>query len=634
MKNALPDSESAPSLDEFHQENTQMDSLVGSLKKRDHLLLNNGSLNQLKIEQGNQSYPLNNINSPLSPPIISAASLPHPGNKLNNIESNYNNNFSPISANSSVNNNIKPVLTSPSKHNHVLPSRSLSHQNGQQQQQPLLVQQQLQQQIPHQYNHTHSQAHSHSHLQNHILNHEHGHHNHYDNQSQSRDSSHNSNQDDSHNLHHQFTGKLNLENIDRNDNSFKPKLSTNGSYSPLLSNAGGINVHTAIQPNTSIFRMVFSIIPVVQSYVLDVATNNATRKVFLYLLLNLSFTGVEFFYGWASGSLGLTADAVHMLFDSTALIMSLIAGVISKWPPSDSFPFAFKKVEILTGFLNALALLYASVEVVHEAIHRFFHPEPLGHTSVFIVSVLGLIVNIIGIFAFDHGLAHHGHDHGHGHDHCHSHSHGHNHGPFNDHKNDDDHVNIHHNHHDHHDHHDHHNHEHGSDLIMQGMYLHVLADTLGSVAVVISTILSWSFGFDWADPFCSILIAWLTVLTTWPLLKKSSCMLLDHIPASIDIEQAKQRIGSIIKSISVETNHSIEIIDLDVRFWSLSSNSHAGNVKLIVKSNLFSGLPLASVNINEGNLSASTLNRITKAIESLLINDLDSIYCAVQVEYK
>jgi zinc transporter 5/7 len=73
-------------------------------------------------------------------------------------------------------------------------------------------------------------------------------------------------------------------------------------------------------------------------------------------------------------------------------------------------------VEILTGFLNCAALFFAAGTIVFEAIERLFEPQDIKGEKLFLISVLGLLVNIVGIFAFDHGGMHHHHHH---HDHAH-----------------------------------------------------------------------------------------------------------------------------------------------------------------------------------------------------------------------
>jgi zinc transporter 5/7 len=129
-----------------------------------------------------------------------------------------------------------------------------------------------------------------------------------------------------------------------------------------------------------------------------------------------------------------------MLFDSTAIICSLIASVVASWPATDEWPFGFHRVETMAGFVNALALFFASGHILIEAIERLWEPVELKTGKLIVVAVLGLIVNIgifksftlVGIFAFDHGMlhAHHGHhDHSHNHhdEHDHQHDHGHHH---------------------------------------------------------------------------------------------------------------------------------------------------------------------------------------------------------------
>ncbi|KAJ2466757.1 hypothetical protein EV174_006489, partial [Coemansia sp. RSA 2320] len=212
-----------------------------------------------------------------------------------------------------------------------------------------------------------------------------------------------------------------------------------------------------------------------------IMSDSESRSIFMFLLLNLSYMFVQIVYGYLSNSLGLISDAIHMLFDCMALAIGLIAAVMSKWPPSESFTFGYDRIEILSGFSNGVFLMLISVSIFFEAIERLIHPPEMNTHRLLLVSFGGLVVNLFGMAAFGHHHHHgsHGgggcshsqenHEHGH-HDHSHDHSH------------------------DHHDHHDHshshsHGHEHRRSQNMQGVFLHVMADTLGSVGVIISTLL-------------------------------------------------------------------------------------------------------------------------------------------------
>lgn len=73
--------------------------------------------------------------------------------------------------------------------------------------------------------------------------------------------------------------------------------------------------------------------------------------------LNFSFMTVQAFYGYVTDSLGLLSDSIHMFFDCVALMVGLLAAVLSKWPRSQRFPYGFGKIETLSGFANGILLM-------------------------------------------------------------------------------------------------------------------------------------------------------------------------------------------------------------------------------------------------------------------------------------
>lgn len=134
-----------------------------------------------------------------------------------------------------------------------------------------------------------------------------------------------------------------------------------------------------------------------------------------------------------------------------------------------------------------------SVEIVYEAIERLLSGSEMHRIAeLLVVSAAGLAVNLVGIMAFDH--AHHGHSHGHDHGHSHSHA----------------------------------------NENMHGIFLHILADTLGSVAVVISTILVQLYGWPGFDPIASCLIAILIFASAIPLVSSTAKTLLLTLPADVE----------------------------------------------------------------------------------------------------
>ncbi|KAL3210991.1 hypothetical protein MRX96_008498 [Rhipicephalus microplus] len=142
------------------------------------------------------------------------------------------------------------------------------------------------------------------------------------------------------------------------------------------------------------FRLIFS--------------DKASRNLFLFLILNLSFAFVELLYGVWTNSLGLISDSFHMFFDCTALLAGLAASVITKWRANERFSYGYVRAEVLAGFVNGLFLLFIAFFIFSEAVERAIEPPEVKHERLFIVSVLGFLVNLVGIFAFQHGHSHGG----------------------------------------------------------------------------------------------------------------------------------------------------------------------------------------------------------------------------------
>jgi zinc transporter 5/7 len=130
------------------------------------------------------------------------------------------------------------------------------------------------------------------------------------------------------------------------------------------------------------------------------------------------------------------------------------------------------------------------VEIIYEAVERLSSGSEMQRIGeLLVVSIAGLAVNLVGIFSFEHGH-HHGHDHGH-------------------------------------------DHSHGNEN-MHGIFLHILADTLGSVAVVISTILVHYSGWSGYDPLASCFIAILIFASAVPLVTSTAKSLLLTLPADTE----------------------------------------------------------------------------------------------------
>ncbi|KAM4629434.1 zinc transporter 7 isoform 4-T5 [Polymixia lowei] len=289
-----------------------------------------------------------------------------------------------------------------------------------------------------------------------------------------------------------------------------------------------------------------------------------------------------------------------MFFDCTALLAGLAASVISRWRSNDSFSYGYVRAEVLAGFVNGLFLIFTAFFIFSEGVERALEPPDVHHERLLPVSVAGLLVNLVGIFVFQHGG--HGHSHGdeghghshslfngsvnhghsysaqdhrdkHGHGHGHSHEgHGHSHGGHS-------HGGHSHGGHSHEEPHCHDEHQHtpgkgSSKQILEGVFLHIVADTLGSIGVIISALLMQKYDLMIADPICSMLISILIGVSVVPLLRESIGILMQRTPPGLDhtLPQCYQRVQQLQGVYNLQEPH----------FWTLCTDVYIGTLKLLV----------------------------------------------------
>ena len=244
-----------------------------------------------------------------------------------------------------------------------------------------------------------------------------------------------------------------------------------------------------------------------------------TRKLFLYFILNLAFMAVEVGYGFFSNSLGLISDGFHMLFDCFGLFVGLCAAFVSRWEGNSVFTYGYGRVQTLSCLVNCVSLVVISATIFLESLHRFFHKAEMHGSRLLSLSIAGLLVNLVGVFSFHGGCDSDNSDF---HQHltttswqcttkkqkrCYAAASGNN--------------TLHHHHH-----HNHHQLHGGSDENMRSVFLHILADTLSSIGLIISSYFVQHRGWTIADPVCSLLISTLIFTSVLPLLRLSWCVLL------------------------------------------------------------------------------------------------------------
>ncbi len=227
------------------------------------------------------------------------------------------------------------------------------------------------------------------------------------------------------------------------------------------------------------------------------------------LLLTLAFTAVEIAGGIWTGSLALLADAGHMVSDNVAIVLALVAVTLARRPSTPTRSFGLQRAEILAAFVNGLTLVLVSGWIVWEAIQRFGDaPEILGGWML-VVALVGLLVNVLAATI----LIRSGRE----------------------------------------------------SLNVEAALRHVVADLLGSGAVLVAALVIVTTGWTLVDPLVSIGIAFLIVASAWGVLRDSTSILMEATPSGIDAEAVAAAI------VDVEGVTSVH----DLHVWRITSGFDA-----------------------------------------------------------
>ncbi|MBE0474013.1 cation diffusion facilitator family transporter [Rhodoferax sp.] len=207
---------------------------------------------------------------------------------------------------------------------------------------------------------------------------------------------------------------------------------------------------------------------------------NFNRAFAIGIVLNVVFVAIEAFYGWRVNSLALLADAGHNLSDVAGLVLAWGGALAVKLRPNARHTYGWRRATILAAFANALLLLLVMGGLVWEAIGRLMSGDVSLQeqgVTIMVVAGIGIVINTATALLFIHD---------------------------------------------------------GDDLNIRGAFLHMAADALVSVGVVVAGALTLWMGWVWLDPVVSLGIAGVILWSTWDLFKQSLHMLFDGVPDSVD----------------------------------------------------------------------------------------------------
>ncbi len=232
---------------------------------------------------------------------------------------------------------------------------------------------------------------------------------------------------------------------------------------------------------------------------------NATVKTLVIaVIITFIFAGVEGIAGWLAHSLALLSDAGHMLADSLTLILAAIAAWVAAHPPSKRHSYGLGRAEVIAALTSSVFILFVVVGIAVEAVRRLQNPEPVAGFAVMLVAFIGLVVNILVAYILSRGE---------------------------------------------------------KTLNTRAALLHVLGDLLGSVAAIIAGAVIYFTGWDPIDPILSMAICVLILISSFKILRDTFVVLMEGVPAHIDLNQVGIELAKIKHVKSVH----------DLHIWTLSS---------------------------------------------------------------
>lgn len=245
-------------------------------------------------------------------------------------------------------------------------------------------------------------------------------------------------------------------------------------------------------------------------------------KLLVGIGVNLFIVIIQVIGGLLSSSLGLLSDAAHNMSDVLSLVLSYGANRIGKRPPTPRRTFAFRRAEVLVAFVNAGALIAVAVFIGYEAVGRLLNPVEVGGLPVMLIAGIGMVANA------GTALMLKGHD----------------------------------------------------DLNARSAFLHLMADAVTSLGVVVGGALVWALGFNAADSIVSILLAVWMLKEAWSIVRESANILLEGAPDGIDFWAVADAMAAVEGVLDVHALH----------VWAISSKEFALSAHLEVDDERLSDL--------------------------------------------
>ena len=238
--------------------------------------------------------------------------------------------------------------------------------------------------------------------------------------------------------------------------------------------------------------------------------DNEGGKLLFTVLLNFAITLAEIIGGFFANSLALISDAIHNLSDAVALLITYLTVKISKRPYNQRNTYGYKRIQILAALFNSVTLIVICLYLLFEAYQRFLNPEPVKSIPMFVVALIGLIANLVSVLLLR--------------------------------KHSKENLNI------------------------RAAYLHLIGDTMSSVAVIIGGVLIFFFEYYWIDPLITVLISIYIIKETYAVLYETYKILMQSTPVGIVVEDVVKELKKIPLVKGVHHVHIWNLTDKEIHF--------------------------------------------------------------------
>jgi len=242
-------------------------------------------------------------------------------------------------------------------------------------------------------------------------------------------------------------------------------------------------------------------------------------KLLVGVFINLGIFVLQVVGGLFANSLGLLSDAAHNLSDVVALLMSYGANRAGKLPPTPEHTFAYRRVEIVVAFFNSAALIAVAAWVAYEGVMRLIHPVEVGGAMVMLIAGIGMLANTAAAWLL---------------------------------KGEDD-------------------------LNARSAFLHLAADALTSLGVVVAGFLVWAFHFNAADALVSIALSIWMAKEAWGIVKSSMHILFEGTPEGMDFWDVSEAIESVE---GVRGVHALHVWAISSKEFALSAHVEVDDERL------------------------------------------------------